>query len=1030
MTTSPDSELEEMDLPEPAEAEAPRFWPEAIRQKARVDQFPWPTMAKALLPGAIAIFLLLIPLALLRQQAARKIVYVDRSGQIMSVRADQEKMQTVRQSPFHLSPAVQNELIDTLSVLGLPQWSPDGRRLAIAAEIGGNVRVIVFTPGTRTPVQLSSLLAPANHLTAPGDGWSPNGQYLALLESIGGQSFLSLADLTEDESAILLLDRLRLDSRAGLNWHPEGDQLLVTTLADGTSPSTLHIVNVDGQSEPFTPTDNQLLRTDAVWSPDGESIAYIVVNSTDPQNPGLQAGELWVANAGSGQARRLVSEGLNMAPIWHEADPTGIYFTRYLTGTATYDLYRVYTSGAPRETKVGLSSEVLVRYPAERSRFQQWSDTSPLLSVTSQPSPAVNQSNWTAETVIRATIYQFLPVLGSPQWSPDGQHLITTIWQDGRIQPALFNHNLQTQFIPSSQLDVMVAPADGWSATGQLLTLIESDGSQAWLTLFKAASGQAAPYDFTVDVRAGIDWHPTDDILLITGYTEDKPIPGLYVVYGVDSLHEFLPNDGQLVRADGVWSPDGLQVAYIAGKTYTDTQAALPGTLWVADSTGNNARELVGDPQALAPIWSPAGNYIYYTRFIGESGAFELFRVAIEGQTLPEYVGPGTETIVLYPFDRTLWRQWSPDGQQLLFLGNDQLPPVSYQAMRPQASNISQLMPLAGAYRWAPDGRQFAGTIVNDGQLRVALFRTPTSPAVLTSESPDHIVLAGDGWSPDSSQLALVKEGDAQMNLAVLDVVQFDMGISQVPLDTRAGISWHPNRSQVMFTGLSEGVTPTLQLYNPVANTTDEFIPDDAQTIRADGVWRSDGQQVVYIAHDNITATVSADFLAGPLWLADHDGRNARVLVADGLNLAPIWDDAHNHLLFTRFITETNTFDLYRINLETDIVVHIASNSSIFVELPMDRQLFLRWSPDGRHWRLPGGDTRTPLMVYTADVNNMTVSPLPTQCNTTDPFVARWAPTNRAILVACPSGTMYLHWADQQRANTSFPIGLYPAWQP
>jgi Tol biopolymer transport system component len=1030
MTTLPDAELEAMDLPEPAEAEAPRFWPEAIRQEARVDQFPWPTVAKALLPGAIAIFLLLIPFALLRQQAARKIVYVDRTGQIMSVRADQENRQIVRQSPFHLSPAVQNELIDTLSALGLPQWSPDGRKLAITAEIGGNVRVIVFTPGTRTPVQVSSLLAPANRLTAPGDGWSPDSQHLAVLELNGERPILSIVDLTEEEPVVILVDNLSLDRRAGLSWHPAGEQLLVTTLADGTSPSTLHIVNVDGQSEPFVPRDNQLLRTDAVWSPDGQFIAYIVVDSTDSENPGLQAGELWLADADSGQARRLVAEGLNMAPIWHEADPASIYFTRYLTATAVYQLYRVNASGAPREVSVGRSSEALMHYPAERARFQQWSDSAPLLTITSQPSPSINQNNWTSETVIRATIRQSLPVLGIPQWSPDGQRLIATIWQDGRIQPALFNRNLQPQFVPASTFEVMAVPADGWSTSGQTLTLLEADGSQVWLTLFNPTTVQATPYDFIVDVRAGLNWHPTDESLLITGYTEDDPTPGLYVVDGEGNLRPFLPNDGQLVRSDGAWSPDGLQVAYVAGQTYTATQDALPGTLWLADSSGNNARELVSDAQVLAPIWNPTGAYIYYTRFVDQTGVFELFRVAVEGQSPPEYVGPGTELVVLYPFDRSLWQQRSPNGQQLLFVGAGQLPPQAYLAMRPQVSTVSQVMPLAGAYRWAPDGRQFAGTILDEGRLRVALFRTPDSPAVLTGDSPDHIVMPGDGWSPDSSQLALIKEEETQLSLAVLDTIQFNMGTSLIPLDIRAGLSWHPSGSQVMFTGFSEGITPTLYLYNPLDNTTDEFIPNDNQTVRADGVWRPDGQRVVYVAHNNITDTVTADFHAGPLWIANRDGDGARVLVADGLNLAPMWDEARNRLLFTRFMTETNSFELFRMNPETGIMVRLGPSSSTFVERPLDRQLSQQWSPDGRRWRLPGGETRTPLMLYTADVDNTAVAPLVAQCNTANPFVVRWAPTNRAILAACPSGIMYLHWVDQQRANTNFPIGLYPAWQP
>ncbi len=1012
-----------------------RLWPEEVRKEARTDAFPWPTLIFALLPGLCALSLLLAPLLLLGQQARQQVVFSTADGGLSAVRAGGGAAWTIRDADFGLNGEERTQLNDNLPVLGLPIWSPDGSTVVTTLMVEQAIRPALVQPFSGTTTLLSSMVAGGNQLVAPAGGWSPDGTHFAFLESDGRRVFVTLLNVEAGSRAMIPVESLSIDNRAGLSWSADSQQLLVTAGLDSNFPLTLQRIGRSGEVREFRPSDEAGMRADGVWSPDGRLVAYIVPDSRQLEE-GRLAGALWLADEAAGWATVLVEKGINMAPVWDSADRNRIYFTRLLTETNSLALFRVNAGGTPLVQEIGQSSEALLDYPFDRQRF--WpraaaggSVASGSFALSETPLPTVSPQGMTVNAVLRMLLNRSLPILGAPQWSPDGRRLASTSWDGDRIRPILYGANLRQQPGPATASEIQAAPTDGWSDDGQALALAEYTDGRTLLSIYLPADQRSIPFDFTLDHRAGIDWRPDSQDLLVTGYTEEAPTPRLLVVSLDGSVLELALNDGQSVHSDGAWSPDGQRIAYIAGDSYTSTQDMLVGNLWVA----LDGQSLQLSPhEALAPLWAPAGDVIYYTR--PQWGRFDLYRVAADGSSPPEYVGPSSELMIRYPWDRSRLAHWSQDGRQLSFLGVEPAPPDAYLAQAPTEESLGEIrsrLPVAGNGRWSNNHSYFVGTIINEGRVGVALYRSSGGPAILTPETDDWIVAPSDGWSPAGTHVALLRHDGAQAHLAVLDVVQASLSPPVLNVDLRAGMSWSSGGESLMVTAFDgEGLTPTLKILNIADNTVNDFEPDDRQSIHADAMWSPDGEQLVYVAPRSITATKEMDFLAGSLWLIGQFGMSPRPIVSEGLNFAPIWDMANERLLFTRYLTETEQFQLFEYDLTTEAVTHLGPSSAAFATFPFDRSQILNWSPEGWHWMLPHTTNDSPLMLYRAIQSEagLAVEPLDTQCNSPEVFSTQWTPTNRALLVACPGGKMFLHWLDRERPDTTFPSGLFPTWQP
>lgn len=1019
-------------LETPQSPAKPQYWSEVIRDKPRTDNFPVVAFLIGILPGIIALGLLLIPLLLLRQQASRQIVYLDGEGRVHAVQANTEEIQTISELPFQLDAVAESRLKENLPVLGLPSWSSNNSKVATVVSTGNNLGAVVFDLDSGRMTTLSSIVNSSNIVAIFSNSWSPNGERLALLETDGQQISLSLLDMSQPDPVMIPIDGV-LDRRTGVDWHPSGERLIVT-ISDGSIFPALQTVSTDGTVEAFSPNDRGAIRADAIWSPGGESVVYTVVNTNNFLETERLMGAIWMADEDGNNPRPIVSEGLNFAPIWDEADPTNIYFSRFISTTNAVQLYRINTIDFSEAEFVGSSNFNLVDYPFERDRFLNWTDT-PIPLAIYRELEGINQNYLPQGEVVRTIIQRNLPTTGWPAWSPDGSFLVVNNWQQNKILPAVYDSNLREVDTPESTNNIMVVPADGWSADSTAVTLIENDGLRSLLTLIPADFNvqNSRVFNFSLDERAGIDWHPLETELLVTGYDDGSSLPNLYRVnFESDQPRLISPDDGLEWHADAVWSPDGSQIAYVAGDIYTSTQDILAGELRVAAADGNGSRPLGSHRQVIAPVYSPSGDFIYYTRYSGPSERFSLYRIATDNATPPEYIGPSSEYILDYAWDRSALLQWSPDGRQLLFVGEHPVAPSHYISQQPslnEAGLVETDLPLLGAGYWAPDGQQYAGTIVTDQGVQVVTFKSPTGPPIQTPTSSDQFVVPADGWSLDSDFVAMLRYDGNETHLTLMDTTQTRLATSLFTVDTRAGISWHPTNSQLLVTSLENGITPTIRIFNALNNSSTIFSPEDDQLVRADGVWSPDGGGVAYIAHETLTPTMALPFLAGPLWIATADGQNAVELVPEGLNFAPIWDMQQSRILFTRYLSETDRFDLYQVDFLGEMVERIGPSSEAFAQFPFDRQYFRRWSPEGHLWLLPGAERVLPFVYYQFD-NSGTVSRLESGCQTSLPYAVRWVPTNRGILVACPTENMYLRWLDSNRDNKDYPDGLFPVWQP
>lgn len=176
-------------------------------------------------------------------------------------------------------------------------------------------------------------------------------------------------------------------------------------------------------------------------------------------------------------------------------------------------------------------------------------------------------------------------------------------------------------------------------------------------------------------------WSPDGNLLLWTDRINSN---GALVFKITDAqgnvLLEFDPKDVH----EPCWSPDGKKVAFFNYEKKVVTKIDL--STQTLDTFKFNVGNLFW--QQGNPDWSPDGKTFVFSAFDLDQGAFDLWRVEVDGSNLLRLTNGGA----WYP-------RWSPDGQEIAFASSQGL-----RAMSADGNHFRLLLPEGSGPHWSADG--------------------------------------------------------------------------------------------------------------------------------------------------------------------------------------------------------------------------------------------------------------------------------------------------------------------------------------
>jgi Tol biopolymer transport system component/actin-like ATPase involved in cell morphogenesis len=187
-------------------------------------------------------------------------------------------------------------------------WSPDGTRMAVAADRDGPTDIYVIELATGAVTNLT------NSPEDEGDpAWSPDGDSIAYWSRNGGNQDIYVVPVDGGEPRRLTSDP---GDDGDPSWRPDGSAIAYSSQREGDWD--LYVMDTDG-GNPAALTDDPSDDQDPSWSSDGTRIAF--ETKRDTPTAGDQA-EIYIMNAdGSDQHNVTNRPGLDIHPAWGTPPP-------------------------------------------------------------------------------------------------------------------------------------------------------------------------------------------------------------------------------------------------------------------------------------------------------------------------------------------------------------------------------------------------------------------------------------------------------------------------------------------------------------------------------------------------------------------------------------------------------------------------------------------------------------------------------------------------------------------------------------
>jgi len=524
-----------------------------------------------------------------------------------------------------------------------PAISPDGKIVAYASDVGGEMRLYVRQGAAGRPVPITQSV-PGYHRWPR---WSPDGSRIVfnaersiyVVPAFGGTA----QPLVRSPGAGWV---------AHPAWSPDGrelayvqnDTMFATDLASGARRM---ITDTAG----FSPA----------WSPDGEWIAFASGNAAfvfgatsygSPLNLGNVApSSIWVVPATGGAPVRVTDDAaLNVSPAWLP-DGGGLLFVSDRNGNR--DIYRVRLDPAgrpatPEQLTTGLDAQTItVAADGRRLAYSVFHYSANVWAADAAGDRPVSVSEARPLTS-GAQIIEGLAL------SPDGAWLAYDTDLNGNQDiykmPLAGGEAVQLTSDPRNDF------VSGWSGNGRELAFYSFRRGTRRVQVMPADGGRSVEVAETPSNQRSPDWSP-DGRMLAFGAGE----PGEHQIYvasrGADSAWA-APRPITSRPGGGAgsprWAPDGRQIAF------RDDEG-----IWLVSPDGGEPRPLVrygGPNESKAEVlqWSRDGRTLYYKAF-DPSGRSVIAAVPAAGGAVREIIRFDD------PLRQSTRPEFATDGQRFLF---------------------------------------------------------------------------------------------------------------------------------------------------------------------------------------------------------------------------------------------------------------------------------------------------------------------------------------------------------------------------
>jgi Tol biopolymer transport system component len=547
-----------------------------------------------------------------------------------SIRQDDTRFQIKQTIPLTTAPGLEQD----------PAWSPDGSRIAYAADETGNMDIWLQQIISGQKINLTPDYSGYDGKPA----WSPDGEWIAFLSDREGGGIFIIPTLGGMPKRVLPLSFAPSLSRIGaippVCWSPDGRELtyavegiLYSVPAQGGIPSVV----------PLPPSGLEVGYSEPTWSPDGKCIAY-----TDFVAVGVANSRIWsVQSDGTDPVPITKGKNFDHNPVW-SSDGRQLFFISDRQGTHDIWWIPVDERGKPTDsaqcltTGIGIGSIALSRdgrvvaYAKVIERSNIWSipivpdctlsiDNAQaltsenhyidLLSVSPDgqriafdTNRSGNQDIWVmrkdGSELRQLTTNSAHDWVGS--WSPDGNQIAFHSLRQGNrdifVMPVAGGPVVQLTSHPAEELFPI------WSPDGEKITFVSNRSGHMEIWIIPSTGGEAQQLTFCT-VQEILSWSPDGKRLVFsskcTGSSE------LFLIPAEGGKPVQLTHGEWLEVNPFFWSSDG-QMIYALG---IGRQSQTGNNLWEISISDGTARSLIEFKDSMMePLFlSSDGERLYFT---------------------------------------------------------------------------------------------------------------------------------------------------------------------------------------------------------------------------------------------------------------------------------------------------------------------------------------------------------------------------------------------------------------------------------